>query len=510
MFTRPRRGLGLVIGVTAFLAFAGPSSAAPPGNDLSSNAAALRTNVGLVSQTNVEATSSSNEPFTAFGPFVCDDTSAEMGSTVWYRVPGTGGPILVSVGGPFDTLTGVYDAGGFSLFCDDDSGPGTDSYLRFQSTAGASHLIQVGGLDTNSDGIGQTGLFNITALTNDDRAFPETVLDGSVTKTNIGATEESGEVLSCNGRSFHSTVWFRYVAPDLGTVTFRASRLSLALAIYRGGALARCNTSSTGTELSVTDSIAVRAGEELLVQVGGLLNPGEDNIDYSVSFDVNCDGDGDGTFDANRSSCRGTDCNDANAGIKPGVPDIVNNAVDENCDGYRDFDRDGDRYLVTEPVRNPLPNNWDCNDANPRIHPGARDVPGNRLNEDCVGRPRPAGLIPTTTSINYAPAGAGLRPTKLVLKRLLKGSRVVASCKGVGCPPRGVKRKIKRRTRKLSLVGAFRNVRLRTGSQLQVKVLPPNFQYIGKIRTDSIARGLDIKTRERCVTSRGRVRRCPR
>ena len=35
----------------------------------------------------------------------------------------------------------------------------------------------------------------------------------------------------------------------------------------------------------------------------------------------------------------------------------MNNEVDENCDRYKDYDKDGDGYRVTTPVRNPKPTN---------------------------------------------------------------------------------------------------------------------------------------------------------
>ncbi len=77
----------------------------------------------------------------------------------------------------------------------------------------------------------------------------------------------------------------------------------------------------------------------------------------------------------------GDDCNDANASINPGATEICGNSVDENCDGLvavcPDHDQDGDGY-EGEP--------WgdDCNDQNPNVHPGATEV-CNGIDDDCDG-----------------------------------------------------------------------------------------------------------------------------
>ena len=77
------------------------------------------------------------------------------------------------------------------------------------------------------------------------------------------------------------------------------------------------------------------------------------------------DDDGDGL-----SESQG-DCNDANAAIHPGAVDIPGNGIDEDCSGAdatdsAALDNDGDGFSAAQ---------GDCNDANPAIHPGAVDVP---------------------------------------------------------------------------------------------------------------------------------------
>jgi hypothetical protein len=89
------------------------------------------------------------------------------------------------------------------------------------------------------------------------------------------------------------------------------------------------------------------------------------------------DNDGDG-YTENQG-----DCNDANAFIHPGANEICGDGVDQDCNGSDlpcppsppDVDNDGDGY--TE-------NQGDCNDAESTIHPGATEV-CNGIDDNCNG-----------------------------------------------------------------------------------------------------------------------------
>jgi hypothetical protein len=83
-----------------------------------------------------------------------------------------------------------------------------------------------------------------------------------------------------------------------------------------------------------------------------------------------------------------TDCNDANAAIKPGAVEICDTA-DNNCNGqidetglttfYRDMDNDGHGSLTSSMTTCNAPSGYvtsadDCDDNNGAIHPGAAEV----------------------------------------------------------------------------------------------------------------------------------------
>jgi hypothetical protein len=133
-------------------------------------------------------------------------------------------------------------------------------------------------------------------------------------------------------------------------------------------------------------------------------------IDNGITFlDYYADADGDG-FGAGDviSSCsdlgvgyvsNNTDCDDSNSNTNPNATETCN-TIDDNCDGQIDegvqtvyfIDNDGDTYgnpsvsilACTQPVGY-TPDDNDCNDTDANINPGAEDIGGNGIDENCDG-----------------------------------------------------------------------------------------------------------------------------
>jgi len=125
-----------------------------------------------------------------------------------------------------------------------------------------------------------------------------------------------------------------------------------------------------------------------------ILNNGiDEDCDGTDLVSVWTDTDGDGYLS-------NVDCDDDNPEINPGATEICN-GIDDNCDGAIDenftlityyVDADGDLFgdpasSVTDCIEpnGYVTDNTDCDDTNPEINPSSTDIPNNGIDEDCDG-----------------------------------------------------------------------------------------------------------------------------
>ncbi len=140
----------------------------------------------------------------------------------------------------------------------------------------------------------------------------------------------------------------------------------------------------------------------------GIDNDCDGEVDEGVQITFYADADGDGFGDAAASTLacsapagfvtNNTDCDDADAAIYPGAPEVCDGA-DNDCDGqidegvqltfYADADSDGfgdpgNTALACSAPAGFVTDNTDCNDNNAAVYPGAPEV-CDGVDNDCDG-----------------------------------------------------------------------------------------------------------------------------
>src|ERR1043165_7900644 len=135
------------------------------------------------------------------------------------------------------------------------------------------------------------------------------------------------------------------------------------------------------------------------------------------SYTYYFDGDHDGYGKTNSPTTTGSatppqdyakldgDCNDGDASVNPGKPEICGDGIDNNCDGQIDegcsvtytyyFDGDHDGYGKTNspattssaiPPQDYAKLDGDCNDGDASVNPGKPEICGDGIDNNCDGQ----------------------------------------------------------------------------------------------------------------------------
>ena len=461
----------------------------------------------------------------------CPTNPTRMGKTAWWRIIGNGQQITLSTvlpGTNFNTVLTVMQGtplSGSVIACNDNASgdPLLRSTVSFASQNGRAYLIQVGGRDACSGTPGfepcpVSGTVALSASSvrpiNDDRADASVLTTGTpLTSTNVGASLERSEDATCGASEFAATVWYQWTAPGTGEATFSSTaafaaapgvnRSDTVLAVYRKDSGARVGCADDfGQPLGPSTLIAPVTAGDYLMQVGARIDDstpiGQGNVEGRVAFAPDNDSDGATAL---------TDCDDGNPGIRPGAPDVAGNGIDEDCNGADAALDPVEAAAAADRDRDGFPKLVDCDDEDPTRNPGVRDVPGDGIDQDCVGGDAQFPMLNAAVSGVWRSFPAFTTFTDLFVRRVPARARIKIRCEGGGCPFEAKTRRFKKAKARVDVLGALEQARLQRGAKLQVRVLKRG--HVGIVATWAIRSPSIPKRTDRClVPGRTRPSRC--
>jgi hypothetical protein len=238
------------------------------------------------------------------------------------------------------------------------------------------------------------------------------------------------------------------------------------------------------------------------VSLDGHANDGSPGEDDNVAGDVEdvATGAGNDTVTGNgAASVIATGAGDDVVNARNGVPDTVlcgdgNDTVhgdytdtviacetsDLNADAIPDYDGDG------------FPKPADCNDFNPAVNPGATEIPGNAVDENCDGIAAPFPHINATVTVTAKRTG---KLRSFAIGGVPAGATLTVTCKGSGCP-----KTFARKYRAKASVNLLRTFAKAHNPRLQVKLSAP----LKSAQIVSVTiKGKRVTTTRRCQSPNG-------
>jgi hypothetical protein len=198
----------------------------------------------------------------------------------------------------------------------------------------------------------------------------------------------------------------------------------------------------------------------------------------------------------------GVDCDDGDPAVRPGAGDVPGNGIDENCDGA------DERAAAPPPPpavtvialrdddRDGASAAADCDDRDAAIRPGAPDRPGDRVDQDCSGADSRFPLIaPDPVVTGRWAAGRRTRVLALRVRRAPRGARVTVRCRGGGCPRRVGR--VVATNGSATLTAHFKGRRLRPGAVVEVRVTAPG--TVGRAVRWTVRRNKPPRGRRLCL-----------
>jgi Ca2+-binding RTX toxin-like protein len=234
----------------------------------------------------------------------------------------------------------------------------------------------------------------------------------------------------------------------------------------------------------VEDVIGGAGGDRIVAGPSGATlsgNGGNDSMTGSPAEDRFEGGDGDDTIDSRDGGYDTVECGPGNDTVLADLTDALH-----DCEITPDRDNDG------------TANEQDCAPDDPAVHPGASEIFGNALDEDCSGGPAylrvDAGVVfkATPNKKKQTITWKTLRATALD-----DGDHVEITCKGKGCPFKKATRDAASGNPQLDLKKLFKKKPLKKGAVVEIRIL--HEAQIGIVRQLQVVKGPKVKETRRCL-----------
>ncbi len=146
---------------------------------------------------------------------------------------------------------------------------------------------------------------------------------------------------------------------------------------------------------------------------------------------------------------------------------------------------------------------FDCNDANPAISPPAPDIPDDGIDQNCDGFDEQKPYVSASVAFSTRRTSKGRRIRSLSVSDLQKGTRLQATCtpparRKTACPFKTKTKTARLATRPVSFTSDFRNRVLPAGTQIQVRITTAD--RVGKIFIYRINARTSPRETRRCLT----------